>query len=190
MADMQANTTVQQQNVEAVEVKGDEVVRVLPSELTGIMPETIWATLSLDQKKEMLRQHNLFEKYFGIAKEEETAVETVTNPQESVPEIKVEAGEGQMEKFKGAEFEKAVEEVKSIKEEKEGKAQEVISPEEAKRIEEETASKANTQTFKFFGYQPSQSTYSNAKNIADDNPVSDSKTWAATLIAKILQLFQ
>ena len=57
-------------------------------------------------------------------------------------------------------------------------------------FEEEKAQAANTGKYNFFGYQPSQNTFANAKQISEESPVSDSKTWAATLIAKIFSLFQ
>ncbi len=58
------------------------------------------------------------------------------------------------------------------KEHKEEMSKPVLSKDEIKRIQEEKASNANIKTYSFFGYQPANATYSNAKSISDDNPVT------------------
>lgn len=168
----------------------EDFLRTLPLELVGEVAEDAWIGMSLDQKKEILRKKGIFEKYVS---QEISPVESGEHgtQQIDVPvRQEVLVSEEKTEKFGGDEFEKAVEEVKNIEKDKVVEEIETLSQEEQGRIEEEKSTSANTGNYKFFGYQPSSQTFVNPKQISDDNPVIDSKTWAATIVAKILGLFQ
>lgn len=67
-----------------------------------------------------------------------------------------------------------------------------LTYDEQQRVAAETGMAFNQppQTPKLFGYQASDQTAANATAISDSNPVSDGKTWVATLIKKILLSFK
>ena len=182
--------------VETLNEKEDLALRILPIELKGVVPETVWTTLSLDQKKEMLRHHNIFDKYLGPKEGEQVVIQDTPEVAKKVVEVSptviVEKAQGEIEKTVDKEFEKVVLESKQI--EKDRKDEEnnkpVLSKDELERIQAERAQAASVKGYNFFGYQPQNTTITNAKTIANDNPVADGRTWAATLIAKIFSLFQ
>lgn len=189
---MQASP-LQQNNAENLNEILETGLKLVPSELMSIIPESVWITLTLDQKKEILRQHNLLEKY--------QLPETPVQEQIATTEIPISPGpkneiivEQEQKPERNPDFEKAISELDSVRNNQETtvavETEPVISAEELQRVEEEQLKAASTGKYTFFGYQPSQNTFANAKQISDDSPVSDSKTWAATLISKIFSLFQ
>ncbi|MCK9368896.1 hypothetical protein M0R04_02865 [Candidatus Dojkabacteria bacterium] len=186
----QANT------VETLAEKEDLALRILPVELKGVLPEMVWSTLTLDQKKEMLRHHNIFDKYLGQKDAEQVVVQDTPEVSKNIAEIAhtvtVEKAQNSVEKVVNEEFDKVVSESKQIEKERkeEDEKKPVLSKDELERIRSEKAQAANIKGYNFFGYQPQNATITNAKTISDNNPVSDGKTWAATLIAKIFSLFQ
>ncbi|MCC7290202.1 hypothetical protein IT417_03060 [bacterium] len=173
------------------EVKGPpqaEWLRETPAELVNIVPATVWSTLTVDQKQEMLRQHGIYEKYVKEVRVEEATPSVEVAPVTSTkPEVIVQQ-EQKVEK--NEEFEIALNVLKEEKKNSENFAKPVMPAEEVARVEAEQAKTANVKTYNFFGYQPTTTTYTNAKSISNDAPVSDAKTWAATLIAKIFSLFE
>lgn len=188
---MQPND-IQTKVVENIGENLGEWLRAVPSELVNIIPESVWMSLSVDQKKEMLRQHNILDKYAGNKQEAPAQAPAVVMTSESTPALIVE----QEQRFeKNPEFEKALAEFKEANKEKETDELEtkpVLSQEEVKRVNEEKAQNSNTQSqsYNFFGYQPSNNIFTNAKQLAQTGDISDSKTWASTLISKIFSLFQ
>lgn len=50
-------------------------IRNLPEELKGKIPETVWVTLTAQQREEILKQYGIFEKYLQIS--EKSAAEAV-----------------------------------------------------------------------------------------------------------------
>lgn len=182
----------QQNNAENINENLETGLKLVPQELVSVIPESVWITLTLDQKKEILRQHNLLGKYLSPEKPTVLTEQSIENKAfvPTTPELIVEK-EQSIER--NPDFEKAISAFVAAKEDGSDtmtKSEPVVSAEELQRIEQEQSSVANTGKYTFFGYQPSQTTFSNAKQISDDSPVSDSKTWAATLIAKIFSLFQ
>ena len=187
---MQPTDNIQPNLNETVPELTTEWLRQVPSELVNIIPENVWVSLSVDQKKEILRQHNIFEKYAGNKEEAPKIATNVVVSSESKPGIVVEQ---QQRLEKDPEFEKAFSEFKEISEQKEEeKVAPVLSQEDINRINTENANKANSQSqsYSFFGYQPSQTIFTNAKQSSQTGDVSDAKTWASTLISKIFSLFQ
>lgn len=186
------STNDQTINVESTIESAQDWLRAVPPELVNIIPESVWMTLSLDNKKEILRQHNILEKYENLSNAEQTTAK-VDIAASSVEQEAV-VVEQQQRVIRSPEFEKALEDLKMASENGEENKDEVAKPvltkEELDRIDSEKAQSANVKTYNFFGYQPAQATYSNAKQISNDGQISDSKTWAATLIGKIFSLFQ
>lgn len=182
-------TVVQPNNNEVVSSNNSEWLNSLPSELINVIPESLWVTLTLDQKKEVLRQNGLLEKYTGNAQATSEQSTPVLESVEVSPSVLVE--EVQKPEM-SPEFQKVIEEFKEENKKGEEEPKPVLSKEEIARIDAEKANNANTggATYKFFGYQPSQNIYTNASKIADDGDVVDAKTWAATLIAKIFGMFE
>lgn len=182
-------TVVQPNNNEVVSANNSEWLNALPSELLNIIPESLWVTLTVDQKKEVLRQNGLLEKYSANTVSPTEQATPTLEAVEVVPSVLVQ--EVQKPEM-SPEFQKVIEEFKEETNKGEQEQKPVLSKEEIARIEAEKASNANSggATYKFFGYQPSQNIYTNATKIADDGDVVDAKTWAATLIAKIFGMFE
>lgn len=65
-----------------------------------------------------------------------------------------------------------------------------LSVEDKQRIAVERAMSQNAGVPKLFGYQPSAQTSANASSIATSNPVSDGRTWVASILKKILLSFK
>jgi hypothetical protein len=165
----------------------EEVLRVLPAELTGVIPESVWLNLSVEQKKEILRQHNLLEKYsteekiVPAAQEAESAKEVET----SVPDVVVEEAT-RPEEIRSPEFAQALEQAREV----ESQAQKEFSIEDKTRVEEETAVNASSAKSswgaKVFGYSVSDGAVNNSEQVSTVGSTDDGRTWAATLIRKIL----
>lgn len=64
-----------------------------------------------------------------------------------------------------------------------------LNTDDKERIMAETAANVNKLTFNFFGFKTSQNVASNAVQISDTGNVSDGKTWTATIIKKLLAIF-
>jgi hypothetical protein len=165
----------------------EDVLKVLPQELLGVLPETVWVNLSLDQKKEILRQHNLFEKY-NVAEQPQVVTETPVaevKPEAQVPDVVVEQA-SRVEQIRTPEFAQALEAAREI----EDKSKEDLPVADAKRIEEETATVQSTAKSswgtKVFGYTVSEDTVSKSEELSAQGDVEDGRTWAATLLRKIL----
>ncbi|KKR06441.1 MAG: hypothetical protein UT34_C0001G0482 [candidate division WS6 bacterium GW2011_GWF2_39_15] len=186
------NDTPIANNLEVKRSEEGKWLHLLPKELVGILPEGVWTTLTLDQKKDILRQNNILDKYLG-PKPQEQIVQSSQTPLEADEAVK-EVSAPTVEKInevsdESREFAKAVSEVKekeSLEEVKPEQPQ--VSAEEKARIAEETASHANTQTFTLFGYQVDDNVARNSKEISETGEVEDGKTWAATLIKKIFAI--
>ena len=184
------NVSSQITNTNEAIVNTNEWLRAVPVELSNTVPESVWMTLTLEAKKDLLRQNGLLEKYEGTTEnlpvQNEVDLKVAEAP---VAEVIV----TQQEKVqRSPEFAKAVEELKDIDKQAENKKTEqpVLSKEDISRIETEKAQSASIKSYKFFGYQPSTTTYSSAKQISNTGNIDDSRTWAATLIAKLFSLFE
>lgn len=185
-------TTPVTNNIETVERA--DWLRAVPVELSPTVPETVWMTLTLEAKKDLLRQNGLLEKYENPTQQSEQVNQQQETLKAEVADApKAEVIVEQVQKVeRSPEFAQAVEQLKEI-DKKDDKVEEnkpVLSKEDIQRIETEKAQSANIKTYKFFGYQPSTTTYASAKSISTTGPISDSKTWAATLISKIFSLFE
>lgn len=160
----------------------DVFLQVLPVELQGKVDVTAWQNMNKESKLGLLHEHGLLTKY---ATELEKPVQVGTKVEVApVMEGKI---EGQVEVGglgkEHKEFEQAVDELKSIEEEKPP-----VNVDEQARIDVEQASTA-TKKVKFFGYQPTPQIVNNAQQISDDDDVSMGKTWMATLVGKLFKLF-
>ncbi|MBI2356715.1 hypothetical protein HYV12_01550 [Candidatus Dojkabacteria bacterium] len=176
-------------------------IRTLPTELVGLIPDSVWSTLSLDQKKEILRQNGILEKYNSNQPTAEQPVESldelpsleVSSEVSSAPLVDAPKVEEQVNASKESEeFATLVETVKEneIKLTESGVEDgNKLSAEEKSRVEEENATTANTQTFKLFGYQVDDALTNDASNISEQGDINDGRTWAATLIKKIFAIF-
>lgn len=49
-------------------------LRIMPTELLGKIPETVWQTLNIDQRAEILRQYGILEKYVRVNENQLNAV--------------------------------------------------------------------------------------------------------------------
>lgn len=170
----------------------------LPTELSTVLPENIWSTLSLDQKKQILRDYGLYERYVSSQEVVEADIvptvsqpttETIVEKQSETPEI-IDANASNNLVDREV-FTSQLEQIKLSEQELENQK---LSKEEQGRIDAERATQANTassvgKTVKVFGYQIPMPTINNAKSIADNNPTSSSDTWAAVLAKKILAIF-
>lgn len=179
-------------NIEKVEQS--EWLRSVPIELAPTVPESVWMTLTLEAKKDLLRQNGLLEKYENLVRGGESEylkTDVVTTEIAQSPQNELVVEEVQKVE-RSPEFAQAVEQLKAVdtKNDKKIERKPVLNKEEIQRINVETAQSANIKTYKFFGYQPTATTYANAKSISNSGPVDDSKTWAATLISKIFGLFE
>lgn len=166
----------------------EDILRALPQELLGVIPESVWINLSLDQKKEILRQHNIFEKYTAAEQPQAEVENTVTTEiEEKKPDVIVEQA-NQPEQIRTPEFAKALEEAKEI----ENNAQNELPVEETQRVEDETASAQNTAKSswgaKVFGYTVSEDTASKSEELSLKGDPEDGKTWAATILRRILAM--
>ncbi len=181
-------------------VDGGEWIRSLPSELVGLIPDSVWGSLSLDQKKEILRQNGILDKYAAPQNTQEVSQaptpEVVTQVPTMVEDVVTEAPiveQAPSVTKESAEFATLVEGVKNSEENAEIESNKVdsttLTAEEKARVEEETASNANTQTFRLFGYQVDDDLTNNAQDISNNGDISDGKTWAATLLKKIFAIF-
>lgn len=170
-------------------------IRSLPKELVGLIPESVWSTLSLDQKKEILRQNGLFEKYNSAPVAEVPVAETAPVEPVALTEVVSEAPivETQITSTKESqEFATLVEGFKNVEKQSVEEKREdavVLTQEEKARVDQETAKSANTQTFKLFGYQVDDATAQNSKDISDNGSLEDGRTWAATLLKKLFAIF-
>lgn len=171
-----------------------EWLRALPAELAPTVPESVWMTLTLEAKKDLLRQNGLLEKYENpIQQSEQVAKQPDTLKTEIAEAPNTEVVVEQVQKVERShEFAQAVEQLKEVgkKDDETEEKKPILSKEEIQRIDTEKAQSANIKTYKFFGYQPSTTTYASAKSISNSGPIDDSKTWAATLITKIFSLFE
>lgn len=181
-------------------VEGGEWIRSLPSELVGLIPDSVWGSLSLDQKKEIIRQNGILEKYtapqntpeVSQVPSPEVVSEVLTMVEDVVSEAPIVEQATNVTK-ESSEFATLVEGVKNREETSEIESNKVdsdtLTVEEKARVEEETASNANTQTFRLFGYQVDDDLTNNAQDISNNGDISDGKTWAATLLKKIFAIF-
>lgn len=189
---MQPGVT-QQNNIETTEVQSADWLREIPTEIANLIPESVWVGMSLDQKKETLRQNGILEKYIGNQPIQPIEQASANNPELKVVDQSEVIVQEEQKKEIDPQFKEAVDQFKKESESNNSEKDEkpVLSRDEINRIESEKASSANMagSSYKFFGYQPSQNIYTNAKKISDDGDVADSNTWAATLIAKIFGLF-
>ncbi len=188
---MQDSTVkTQQNNVEVgSSVSIESVLHALPKELLGVMPESVWATLSLEQKKDVLKQNGLLEKYSNTpekpAEDVQVAVESAPKPEAQVGVVVQQ--EKKDEYVRDPEFQKMAED---IRKEQELPAQQLDADEkEMVKVESGTSSNVKSGGVKFFGYSASDDVSSNASDISQNGSVEDGKTWTATLIQKILAVF-
>ncbi len=170
----------------------------LPTELSTVLPENIWSTLSLDQKKQILRDYGLYERYVSsqevidadlVPQVSQPIAETIVEKQSDTPEII--DGNASNNLVDREVFTSQLEQIKLSEQELENQK---LSQEEQERIDTERATQANTassvgKTVKVFGYKIPMPTINNAKSISDNNSVSSSDTWAAVLAKKILAIF-
>lgn len=190
-------------NVEKkVGLESTEWIRKLPEELVGLIPDSVWGSLSLDQKKEILRQNGILEKYITQSVQpnsENVTAEQVQSPAEVLPSTTPESisqspvvEQSQNVSKESQEFASLVDAVK--KEELDVQKNSPLdtkpkdlTSEEKDRIAQETLT-VNNQTFKL-GYQVSDDTVANSEKLSKEGDVSDGKTWAATLWSKIFAIF-
>mgnify|MGYP001190433103 CR=1 FL=1 len=170
----------------------------LPDELLNVLPEGIWLTLSVDQKKQILRDYGIYDKYIKPEVVSTPVVNNVVNTEinnnesfvitPQTPEIiDINSQKNTQEREV---FSSQLEQIKKSEEELENE----LSKDDKARIEVETAKIANTggagsKSVKVFGYTIPMPVISNAQSIASDNPVSDGSTWAAVIVKKIFAIF-
>ena len=198
------NNSVEQQKSS----KG-EWLHQLPPELVGVLPQNIWTSLGLEQKKDILRQHGLLDKYNneGAADHEidtvasaelphiETgssinSVESPVSPVEApkvseVPEVlTVDKGMAPEKEI----FAKSVEDLKA--KEKASKTNENLSSDDKAKVAQEKAgdaSKKNTVKTSV-GYPISDSIVTNAVELSHGGNTDEGRTWAAALVRKIFAI--
>ncbi len=163
------------------------ILHKLPDELLGIIPESVWVGLTLDQKKDVLRQNNLLEKYSSES-QPVLESETIENPSEvranvvveRVPESKVE---------RNPEFAGVLSEIQKNEE----KVKKNLSQEDLNRIESEklTSQSSGKSSWgaKVFGYSISDDVIQGSEEVSKTGDLEDGRTWASTLIRKMLAVF-
>ncbi|HVX92933.1 MAG TPA: hypothetical protein VHA74_02340 [Candidatus Dojkabacteria bacterium] len=200
------NNSVEQQKAS----KG-EWLHQLPPELVGVLPQNIWVSLSIEQKKDLLRQHNLLDKYNDIQEhpvaesthvvstEELPPIETSTqaNNIES-PALPVEAPKVSevpevmtVDKGMAPEKEQFAKSVESLKAKEQARNQEnAIAEEDKARIAQEQASNVNKKNNvkTSIGYKISDDTVTNAVTLSHNGNTDDGRTWAAALVRKIFAI--
>ena len=181
------NTPVTPTNVETNdrEASIEGVLHALPQELLGVIPENVWTGLSVDQKKEILRQNNLLEKYSGQSPEAQ-AEEPSQAEQVASPDVVVEQVQRPEAAERAPEFAQAVQEVQKIEQD----VKEDLDVDEQARVDAEVASQQSSAKgswgAKIFGYTVRDDTVQNAEDISKNGDLEDGRTWVATLIGKIL----
>jgi len=202
------NTTQTSAELDPKKATPESFLRTLPEELKGVMPENVWSSLSLEQKKEMLRQNGILEKY--LKPQPETEVEQIPNAAETAaipktpptaPEI-APAGEvvisrEMQEKDKlTEEFKEAVEEFKKVESSvEEVEAESAVKQEEGDQgantatEPQVSADLAGSEGLKFFGYQPSPQLLKSSEKVSAEGKIEDAATWTATLLQRLFAMF-
>lgn len=159
------------------------VLHVLPQELLGVMPESVWGGLTLDQKKDVLRQNNLLEKYDTPLQNPVLEVSSETG-EFSAPSVAVEHIEP-TEVVRSPEFKEVLENIQESE-----KNQETLNAEEKERISQESLISQSTGkaswSAKVFGYVISDDTVNRSETISQEGGLDDGKTWVSTLVRKML----
>lgn len=180
-------------------------INKLPDKLLGIVPKSVWATLSLDQKIEFLYTHELLPSgSIGIAHtgfegtDFEANLETMEGSQEgsqdlSEPVVEIaqpQTGEAGVDYH--AEFNQAVSEVERIESmnDFDTTAEDVppippVQPQELKQIQSVKSFDAPMPVFN--GYQPSTNIVSELQKYME-GPANVGDTWVAHLANKVQQV--
>lgn len=167
----------------------------LPGELLNVLPESIWLTLSVDQKKQILRDYGIYDKYVvepdnnkddtNTFQENKNEITVATPQTPEVIDINSQSGIQEREVFQSQ-----LEDIKKSEEELKNE----LSQDDKAMIDVETANLANTggrgsNGVNVFGYNIPVQIINNAQSIAANSSVTDGSTWAAVLVKKILAIF-
>lgn len=177
-------------------------IDTLPKRLYGVVPESVWSTLNVQQKLEFLFSHEILPKGEGSTltvagrPEFEQFVDQVegnigsTSPDKQHEKAQVPGGEVLINQR--SEVEKRFDALKERVQQVELAEDEtsVQSPEDVKRIQDESGATFtnNMNVPRLAGYQPSQQFLRTVQVSSQGDPDS-SKTWAANIILKIWAAF-
>lgn len=170
----------------------------LPQQLVGAVPESVWATLSVENRMQFLFTNNLIPKNEILANPLESAVENgfdgAMQGTESLDQamsaevqtgggIEVQINPGQKEQ---EDFQHAVEQVNSIEQQFTQENGDVLAKDDSLQKQLEHGSNLMPNMPKFVGHQPSNSTVTNYSVQARSGSTDDGRTWISSMIQKFV----